>query len=236
VPEGEEFYAARASGGDDCVPLTIPYRQGDVFRGLELPPLNAPEGGHLAMLFMHPCTMREGVTLRDFVNVVRVRKFGKGSSRDATRWEEGNYSEIPLKRLKSNRDVYVAEMSSIWTVPASSLPRTSRIASLTDAGLLAIQHRLIFHLTRLAIGYEELAQVNRALLAELEMQHGWVGLALSSEKEIGLPQLEDAEYHFETFLSADDRRARLRDTLSGEPAVRREYHEACLKRFGSLPL
>lgn len=188
------------------------------------------------MLFMHPCTMREGSKLRSRVNVISIRKFGKGSSRDATRWEQGNFFEIPLRGLAVNRYTFVADMSRIWTVNAEALPRTQRVASLTDAGMLAVQHRLIFHLTRLSIEYRELRQANRALLAELEMQHGWVALTVGVAGAADPGQIGAAEATFDAFLTSNQRRERLRDTVRGEPEVRKEFNEACLKQFGSMPL
>jgi hypothetical protein len=228
VPDETELYEARRGGGAE-VPLTIPYRQGDVFEvaaGASEPSLR--------MLFMHPCTMRSGVAIADHVTVLRVRKFGKGSARDRDRWEAGNYSEIPLRKLLQNRNIYDAEMSKIDTVDSATLPRTSRIASLTDAGMLAVQHRLIFHLTRLSIDYPELEQVNRALLAELEMQRSWSELSVPAQAATETAVVE-AEEAYEEFLAANDRRIRLRDPLEGEAGVRREFNEACLKQFGSLP-
>jgi len=127
-------------------------------------------------------------------------------------------------------------MSAIWTVNRAALPRTRRIASLTDDGMLGVQHRLIFHLTRLSIPYVELRQANRALLAELEMQRGWVELAVKTSSACDSTQIEVAETGFDTFLDTNGRRERLRDTSKGEPTVRKEFNEACLKRFGSLPL
>lgn len=236
VPQADELYLARGHFTSvDGVPLTVPYRQGDVFQGVPLPGFDAPEGGHTVMLFMHPCTMRSGPSLQDWVSVIRVRKFGKGSRKDADRWEEGNFSEIPLRGLESNRAIFVADMGAIFTVASSQIPRTRRIASLTDSGMLAVQHRLIYHLTRLSIPYTELRQANRGLLAELEMQHGWVALAVPSSGVPDLEQIQAAEEEFDVFLTCNGRRDRLRDTATGEPQVRKEFNDACLKRFGSLP-
>lgn len=228
MPDEAELYDARRGAGAG-VPLTIPYRQGDVF---DMSADNSEPA--YRMLFMHPCTMRDGAVLAGEVTVLEVRKFGKGSARDRDRWEVGNFFEIPLRRLLNNRTIYVADMRRIETVDSAALPRCSRIASLTDAGMLAVQHRLIFHLTRLSIEYPELEEVNRALLAELEMQRSWSELSAPASS-VTESAVIAAEKTFDEFLAANDRRSRLRDPVNGEASVRREFNEACLKLFGSLP-
>jgi len=51
----------------DAISLTLPHNQGDVFRDVSI-------SGQITtvILFMHPCTMRQGARVRDEVTVVEV--------------------------------------------------------------------------------------------------------------------------------------------------------------------
>jgi hypothetical protein len=72
LPPPERLYDHRSA---ECVPLGLPYHQGDVFAAVDLPglPEESRARERLAMLFMHPCTMRTGGgALRELVTVVRV--------------------------------------------------------------------------------------------------------------------------------------------------------------------
>lgn len=227
----DELYLDRSFSSTACVDLRVPFRQGDVF-------VNSGAGDEehptMSAILMHPCTMREGVTLRPKVTVVEARFFGK-YSKNLSRWVNGNYSQIPLPRLINSRHTYVVDLDTPAVRSSSTLKRTDRIATLADLGMIYFQHRVIFHSSRLAIGIKELAQANSGLTAELEMQRQWSDLSVSGDL-VTEAEVEAAERVFDEFLSADDRRARLRDTRIGQPQVISEFNKRCLEIFGTLPL
>lgn len=88
MPPSELYEYRRGTEGE--VPGWLPYAQGDVFEGVLIPGI-AEDGSGLAMLFMHPCTMREGAVLRELVTVVAVEPVSsKKVLSDPGRWANRN--------------------------------------------------------------------------------------------------------------------------------------------------
>jgi hypothetical protein len=75
IPPPEQFFDYRESDPDG-VPEWLPYNQGDVFREVTAPGCSYNPGDpRLALLFLHPCTMRgAGGALEPRVTVVRVKQ------------------------------------------------------------------------------------------------------------------------------------------------------------------
>ena len=81
----EELYRDRVQ-----VPVTVPLMQGDVFAGVVVPGFSSEP--ILAEVIMHPCSMRDGATLRDRITVAPVAQLDGGYSRKpasaARLWQE----------------------------------------------------------------------------------------------------------------------------------------------------
>jgi hypothetical protein len=197
----EELYDYR-HGEPDGIPTWLPYSQGDVFDQVVMPGIEGDAPG-LTMLFMHPCTMREGARLREFVTAVRV-KFHEGRvlAKPGT-WANRN-KLMPLPDLFGSGDsTHVADFMLIGTVPSESLDRSRRVAQLSADGRLILQQRLIFHLTRHAPSLDVLREASRGLELELQAQTDWMEEAF---KKGGLPtsvkEIVEQELAFEEYLSA----------------------------------
>jgi hypothetical protein len=188
-------------GEDDGVPSWLPYSQGDVFDQVVMPGIENDEPG-LAMLFMHPCTMREGARLRDLVTAVRVRFHDNRVLPKPGTWAKRN-KLMPLPDLFGSGDsTYVADFMLIGTIPSGSLDRTRRVSQLSADGRLILQQRLIFHLTRHAPSVDVLHEASHGLELELQAQTDWMEEAFKKGLLNSSEALEEHEVAFDEYMSA----------------------------------
>lgn len=226
-----ELYDYRCD--DEGVPSWLPYAQGDVFHSVAIPGLSVGDND-LLMLFMHPCTMREGARLRNFVTAVKVVHENERVLTKPGNWTNRN-KVMPLPDLYgSGRDTYVADFMSIGTVASADLDRGKRVSQLSVEGRLQLQQRLIFHLTRHAPSIHLLRQASTALDLELEAQTDWMEQAYKNGSLKDLSAIENYEVAFDQFLSGPledagqegpSRRSLLKDPKSA-PAVVRDVQRA----------
>lgn len=211
VPHPDALYDYRGSPGRDeeAPPLWLPHHQGDVFSGVDVPGI--PSGDHLVMLFLHPCTMRSGASLKPQLTVLSVEQVSGRKVRDAEYWER-RYAEMPLPDLlNEQRDTHSARFMSIGTVKSDDLKRSHRIAALSVLGRTILQQRIIHHLTRYSPRPAELLDATSAVQAEIELQADWVEARCLLAGNEDDATIEAAELEFDTFMSDEQRRQRLSD-------------------------
>ena len=209
----DELYDYHGAAG---VPLWAPYHQGDVFAKVtieDLPPLEGADEG-LVMLFMHPCTMREGVSLRSHLTVVRVKvESPRKVLGDLDRWATRN-KVMPLPDLRGDgKSTHIADFMEISTIDSERLPRTNRIAQLSAAGRVHMQHRIVFHLTRYCAHPDSIADATKAVEVEAQMQADWVEAGCRVPEDCGLAAVEALEREFQEFLGSNDDPRSLRSEL-----------------------
>lgn len=188
-------------GSEDGVPFWLPYSQGDVFDQVVMPGIENNEPG-LAMLFMHPCTMREGARLREAVTAVRVRFHQDRVLPRAGTWANRN-KLMPLPDLLGSGDsTHVADFMLIGTIPSASLDRTRRVSQLSADGRLILQQRLIFHLTRHAPSMDVLRQASHGLELELQSQTDWMEEAFKKGLLQSVEDVDQQEIAFDEYMSA----------------------------------
>jgi|GEM_PF-1637721 len=183
------------------IPLSLPFNQGDVFRDVPVPAVLGGGSG-MAMLFMHPCTMRQGVALRTVQTVVLV---SEKSPRKVigpdhwSRWLKG----MPLPDLNDDqRSTHFGDFMSIWSVAADDLPRSTRVAQLSHQGRLVLQQRLICHLTRYAPDLREIERSTRPVSEEIVLQGDWVSSGLAALDAAGseIAIIDGLESLFDDFM------------------------------------
>jgi len=179
------------------VPAWLPYQQGDVFRDVEIPGF---EPG-FAMLFLHPCSMRQGTRLRDRLTVVRVIvESGRRVLDEPAHWA-GRNKVMPLPDLLGEgASTHVADFMELGTVTAAQLPRSSRVAQLSITGRLQMQQRIVFHLTRYAPHVDALEQATVSVELEAQQQADWVQAGCGGDDLAGSDRVEELEAEFQTFL------------------------------------
>lgn len=182
-------------------PIWVPHHQGDVFSQISMPGLEDTED-NFAMLFMHPCTMRNGAVLRPKVTMIRVEKH-VSRKRILDQPEDWNtkFKVMPLPdMLGSGVGTYYADFMSIATVDSSLLDRRNRIARLSLPGRAQFQQRIIFHMTRFAPSVHILEEATAAVEEELSLQEDWVGesVRFSSSSQ---DDIERSEKEFDEYLS-----------------------------------
>lgn len=212
LPALDRYYDYRGLPGvdDDAPPIWLPYHQGDVFAGVDIPGVAAPEHAHevLAMLFLHPCTMRRGAVLIEPITVIQVRWFAKRIMADAE-WVPQRFSMMPLPDLRAQGSAtYIGDFLSIGVVRAEVLDRSRRIATLSHKGRGLFQQRVIHHLTRLAPPLGDLVKQTRPVEREIGLQADWCEAACERESE-AIEVVTKAELEFDSYMSLNDRRAHL---------------------------
>lgn len=229
----DELYDYR---GPEPVPLWSPYHQGDVFRDVELPGLPPIDDARerLAMLFLHPCTMRDGPGIREFVTVVRVKqKSARKIVSDSAYWEK-RYKVMPLPDLLADgHSTHEADFLELATVASAALPRAQRVAQLSAHGRLLMQQRLVFHLTRHAPSLDVLAEATAHVETEAQGQADWVEAGLRHSTTPQDPsEVDRLEVEFQAFLGDGDDPGSWRSLLVGtsrSDAVRAIQREIALK-------
>ncbi|BCW77511.1 DUF863 family protein [Arthrobacter sp. NicSoilB11] len=195
----DELFDYREGTGDG-VPFWLPYSQGDVFDEVVMPGIEDNEPG-LAMLFMHPCTMREGARLREAVTAVRVKFHQDRVLPRPGTWANRN-KLMPLPDLSgTGGSTHVADFMLIGTVPSVSLDRARRVSQLSADGRLILQQRIIFHLTRHAPSIDILRQASHGLELELQSQTDWMEEAFKKGLVQSGEDVDQQEIAFDEYMS-----------------------------------
>lgn len=223
----DELYDAR---GQD-VPLARPLLQGDVFSGVDIPGVEGGPG--VAMITMHPCSMRTGPTLRKRLTVVRVLPH-----RDVPleQWPDGDYDFMPLPEVTGEvvSPMLAANFRMVGSVKTVDLPLENRIAVLSTRGLLYLQQRRVHSETRVVVDLETLLEQMAPVLDEAELQEEWAEYALNADGGASdeLDVIRAAEAEFQTFLGGadSDLRSALRDPTR-RADVRRKVRTAAREHY-----
>lgn len=224
LPAVEDLYDYRGK-----VPTWLPYQQGDVFRDISLPGL---EPGP-AMLFMHPCTMRQGTRLRDRLTVVQVRVESSGKVlTQPIHWAARN-KVMPLPDLADDgRSTHVGDFMEMATVTVAELPRTARVAQLSVTGRLHMQQRLVFHFTRYRPSIDDLGRATEAVELEAQQQADWLQAGCCGDDDAPADLVEKLEAEYQAFLGDSRDPSSVRGELYGPSAaqaVRRIQREIALR-------
>lgn len=199
---------------------------GDVFAEVEIPGVD--DGGGLAMVLAHPCSMREGAHLRSHLQLARVIE---GEPIPLSAWD-GHYGVMPLPLLQvTDERMQRGVFELAGRVPSAVLSAKSRIACLERQGILLLMQRLAFSSTRVVIDLPTLHESIAHVLEEADLLEDWTRARLETVPDGDDPLLTiwAEEEAFEGVISAevDGRtyRDRLRDPAE-RPGVRRTVREA----------
>ena len=195
-----DLYQARGE-----IPIALPIMQGDVYEGVAVPGL-AAEPLTVAIV-MHPCSMRAGANLRPKITVAAVTPYQRLRDED---WRTGHVNVMPLPALRQTAHWYAIDFREVAAVPNEVLSLRSRIAACSQQGMLLLQQRYAFHLTRLAVPLANLNQVSLPVFTESELMTDWVEAALDAAADGADATVAEAERAFHAYLDEDDRRRRKR--------------------------
>jgi hypothetical protein len=237
LPAVTELYDYRGTPGvgAEAPPLWLPYHQGDVFSQVDIPGIENPD--RLAMLFLHPCTMRRGATLISDVTVIAVTMYTRKRVVDEPGHWSRRFSVMPLPDLTgTGKQTHVADFLKIGTIASTALPRSQRVANLSQLGRGVIQQRIIYHLTRFAPTLDELDQATRAVELEIEAQADWVQAACLHHRAETIEVIMAAEAAFDAFLSENED-SRRKGLSSGQSAqVIMEIYREKESRYPGAPV
>lgn len=162
-------------------------------------------------LVVHPCSMRRGSVLHNTQAVAPVRQ----SDAD---WR-GYYDWMPLPEVRLPGPLPVAAcIREISSLPTESLQHGNRVAAMDDIGIHLLQQRMVYHLTRMLINLDDLAELSAPFLAEADIHEEWVA-------RLGV----GAEPDFHLLLDAENRKLREwlqegRTRPQATKAIRQEIH------------
>ena len=200
IPSSSDLYDYRLDGNSH-LPLWLPYNQGDIFAGVSLPGIESDSDDNFAMLFMHPCTMREGVRLTQRVTMVQVRRKHATKVLDEPRyWKSPKV--MPLPDLPGGGvSTHFADFMLISTVDSTVIPRDARVAQLSALGRHHMLQRIIFHLTRSAPSIDTIESSVLRVQAELALQADWVAAAAGDGvNELSEEQVQGYEASYQRYL------------------------------------
>lgn len=214
----DELYDARGQE----VPFARPLLQGDLFSDVEIPGVD--DGPGIAMIAMHPCSMRTGPKLRKRLTVVRVMPH-----RDITleQWPDGDYDFMPLPEVTGGIEtpMLAANFRMVGSVKTADLHLTNRFAVLSTRGLLYLQQRRVHSETRVVVDLDTLLEQMAPVLDEAELQEEWAEYALDADGGVSdqLEIIRTAEAEFQAFMGDPDSEVReaLRDKTKRADARRR---------------
>ncbi|MGW1605404.1 hypothetical protein [Streptomyces eurythermus] len=235
VPDTDHLYEYRGvlEANEGAPPRFLPYHQGDVFSGVDLPGL--PDYDH-AMLFLHPCTMRKGAQLAPYVTVIGVKiQSAKKVMTGPESWEKHwskSFGVMPLPDMYGEgRSTHVAEFMKMATVPSTVLRRDQRVATLSAEGRLHLLQRAFHHFSRAVIPLGDLRSSMRPVEREIELQTDWVESCCDQRGSTADEVIAEAEIAFDAFLKTDNRRESLQNGES-EFAVARAVKKEIEMRYG----
>lgn len=202
LPVDQLFDARGTVDQEGGAPVWMPHHQGDVFSGVSMPGVDSSDENY-AMLFMHPCTMRNGVVLKPNVTVIRVRQHSarKRLLDQPADWAD-NFKVMPLPDMLGNgTDTFFADFMSIATVNSKMLDRANRVARFSLPGRAQFQQRIIYHMTRFAPSVDVLESATAAVEEELALQEDWVGASMRAAGD-GRGDVDSSEAAFDAYMSS----------------------------------
>ncbi len=233
-PESEgELYLARGDEVDHYRPIM----QGDVFGEVAIPGISEHA---FAMVITHPCTIRgRDGRLRPLIQMAPVVSYQPVA---LEAWPDGHYKVCPLPGLDPARPSvhFAARLDEAGMVSSSELSYERRVACLSERGVLLLQQRHIFSLTRADIPIRpHLEQASMHVLVEAELQEDWnlklVGRRVERGDDFALA-LRDECIAFDRFLG-EPTEAPLREQLKTEhlqAGVRRVVRQEIDRRLEAL--
>lgn len=202
----EEIYHSRGSEVSPARPLLT----GDVLSAIELPGSDCTQ----AMIVAHPCTMRRGVELADRLVCVPVIEYQR---LQPSQWTDGFFSVFPLSGLESGKHC-AGRLDEPTTLDSANVKAATRLACLEHRGILLLQQRLIFSMTRCVVELATLRESMQSVLTEADLQEDWCDTLCEPDDALALDAAVEA---FDQFLGAEG----LRDSL-GDPT----RHSQVIKR------
>lgn len=227
----EELYRDR---GD--IPVAVPLMQGDVFDGIVVPGLSADP--ITVQVLLHPCSMRNGATLRHRIAVAPVDVLPGGYSSKAAAaqrlWATKHVNRMLLPELREDTTAYAADFLDTAPVAASDLVLGQRIATLSNAGVVLLQQRMVYSFTRTHPPKQDFEAALEPNFTELEMQESWVECAWPGATAEAAEGLQEAITDFHAWLDENDgERRRKLSVGSTHSALRRELAAELRRRLGS---
>lgn len=191
--EADEYEVLGEHDVDSDPPAYRPIGPGDFFGDVELRHLATPYRGPVIVVG-HPCSLRRGLSLQEDIPVAPLAEPGIPTAQHPRADRV-----LPVRKLlppgsQVNR---VVQLTRTTTVPAAALSLDKRCACLTNAGVVALQQRVVGNQIRAKVPPKLIAVHCRGPLTELELWTDWRGSCVVHGRE---PDAQDER--FEAFMTA----------------------------------
>ena len=198
--------------------------QGDIFEVTNLAYL---PGNHRVAIITHPCSMRKGIELRDRITIAHV---STTPSPLPLPWK-GHYSIMPLPGLDQGNLFWKIDFTEIHTIHSNILKADKRIACLEDMGIILLQQRYIFYLTRYAVETGTLYESSANVITETELMEEWVENLVDYDSPDLMNQIELRQEEFDEYLKPFREELLTKSKRAG---VRREVYSEIQRRGANL--
>jgi hypothetical protein len=146
-------------------------------------------------------------------------------------WER-NYRVMPLPDLvpgEGMTDTLAVSFDEVGTIATAHLPVTSRVACLSDFGILVLQQRHVNHYTRYVVETAVLYEQTVPMLTEVELLEDWLSASLEDDTPNWEARCRTETTAFTDFVDA--MRNDLRDPYR-RSSVRSRVRQEIQTRFG----
>lgn len=218
---------------DATVPESRPIMFGDVFADVPCSRGGAPES--YVMVMTHPCSMRNGATLRSSVVTAQVTKFPGGKVKDQTLWRSRFFDYFPLVGFNNAhpQEPCVVRLGELHAARTADLDVAKRAFALSNYGVASVLQRWMYQLSRDPVPIAVLEELIAPAMTEAELEEEWCQAALDA----GAMPIKDASSDFQTFLGLPHagglRDALLSGDISALARVRRDVRVERRSRFGA---
>lgn len=179
-----------------------PIFQGDVFTGITLAGYEGNDHDTV-MLVGHPCSLREGAPLRKRLQAVAVRSHPSVAPAE---WRTGHKQVFPLPALDGAK-AKAGNLREIGVVTRDQVQAASRVATLSDRGVLLLQQRMVWTLARTVVWLDTFEEFNAPQLIERELLEDWNEQLCEKCSPADLDAaLADVAQQFEDYMLEDNRR------------------------------
>lgn len=191
LAEADEYETLRDQDVDGDPPPYRPVGTGDVFEDIALEHLAQPFSGAV-MVVGHPCSLRRGLVLQADIPVAPLVERGVPSSQHSS-----SDRLLPVRKLlpPGSATNHVVDLTLATTIPAARLETSQRCACLSNAGIVALQQRLVGNIVRVKVPPGIITKHCRGPLTELELWKDWRGEILDAGLDV-----ETFDERFDQFM------------------------------------
>jgi len=168
-PESEIYEVLKPYDVNNEPSIARPIGPGDVFADVELAHLAEPFRGYV-MVVGHPCSLRRGLSLQDDIPVAPLQEPGIPTAQHPHADRVLPVGKLTPPGAERNQ---VVQLTRTTTMASERLDVAARCTTLSTAGVVALQQRVVGNQTRVKVPAPVITAHCRGPLTELELWTDW---------------------------------------------------------------